>query len=105
MDLNIENNIKNNEKNITNNKFSEELKNTMEKNTFFSIDRFEGNFAICENKSTNEIVNIDKSLLPDNCKEGDILKFENGVYVIDKNKSKSEQQEIKNMVDNLFKKK
>lgn len=105
MDLNIENNIKNSTENISNNTFSEELKNSIEKTTYFSIDRFEENFAVCENKSTNEIVNIDKSLLPYNCKEGDILKFENGVYVIHKSRTESEKNEIKNMVDNLFKKK
>ena len=46
MDLNIENNINH----ISNNSFSKELKNTLNKECIFSIDRFEGNFAVCENK-------------------------------------------------------
>lgn len=101
MNLNIENNNKTN----INNSFSKELKKSIEKKSHFSIDRFEGEFAICENKETNEMVNIHKSLLPKNCKEGDILKLENGVYIIDKISTNTEQKEIKNMVNNLFKKK
>lgn len=100
MDLNIESN----KIFQSNNSFSHELKNQIEKTTFFSIDRFEGDFAICENKSTGEMVNIKKSLLPESSKEGDILKFENGVYILDKVATQNNQNEIKNMVNNLFKK-
>lgn len=100
MDLNIESN----KIFQSNNSFSHELKNQIEKTTFFSIDRFEGDFAICENKSTGEMVNIKKSLLPESSKEGDILKIENGVYILDKVATQNNQNEIKNMVNNLFKK-
>lgn len=71
----------------------------------FAIDRFEENFAVCENLETNEIINIEKNLLPANCKKGDIIKFENGIYSIDEITTKIEQKEIKNMVDSLFKRK
>ena len=102
MNLNIENNITNK---ISDNSFSNELKKSIEKFVSFSIDRFEGNFAVCENKETNEMINIEKSLLPENCKEGDIIKLENGVYILDKQSTITEQNKIKNMVTNLFKKK
>lgn len=101
MNLNIENDNKTN----LNNSFSKELKKSIQKTSYFSIDRFEGEFAICENKETNKIININKSLLPTNCKEGDIIKLENGVYIIDKNTTKTEQEKIRNMVNNLFKRK
>lgn len=100
MNLDIENNNKK-----LNSSFSKELKKSIEKKSQFSIDRFEGDFAICENKETNEIINIHRSLIPENCKEGDILKLENGVYIIDKVSTNTEQNEIKSMVNNLFKKK
>lgn len=100
MDLNIENSINH----ISNNSFSDELKNTLNKDCIFSIDRFEDNFAVCENKITNEMVNIEKTLLPKNCKEGDIIKFENGVYILDNKTTNNEQEEIKDIVNNLFKK-
>lgn len=100
MDLNIENNKK-----INNNSFSNDLKNLIEKPILFSIDRFEGTFAVCQNTESNEIINIDRSLLPKNCKEGDIIKLENNVYIKDEFATKNVQEEIKNMVNNLFKRK
>ncbi len=101
MELNIENN--NNK--ILNSSFSSELENSINKEYTFSIDRFEGEFAVCENKQTSEMVNIKKSLLPENCKEGDIIKFKNGVYLIDELATQNEKNEIKDMVNNLFKRK
>lgn len=98
-------NIENSNKTSLNNSFSKELKKSIEKSTSFSIDRFEGELAVCENKETNEMININRSLLPENCKEGDIIKLENGVYIIDKFTTNTEQEEIKNMVNNLFKRK
>ena len=35
----------------------------------YTIDRFEGGFAVCEDENT-EFVNIEKKLLPKNFKEG-----------------------------------
>lgn len=101
MELNLENNKKQN----SNNSFSKELENSISKEPTFSIDRFEGNFAICENKETSEMVNIEKSLLPEDCKVGDIIKFKNGVYLVDKIATQTEKDEIKTMVNNLFKRK
>ncbi len=80
----------------------EDLKNTV---TTFSIDRFEGNYAICEDRNTQEMVSISKALLPVNSKSGDILKFENDRLIIDDVATLKEQQEIKKLVDQLFKKK
>lgn len=99
--------ISKNEKNITSNtSFSKELENYISKeNDSFSIDRFEEEFAVCENRKTNEMINIPKSLLPENCKSGDIIILKNGKYVLDVSQTKKEQDEIKNLVNNLFKKK
>lgn len=36
------------------------------------IDRFEGNFAVCE-KENKTMVDIPKEILPDEAKEGDVL--------------------------------
>lgn len=72
---------------------------------YFSIDRFEDNFAVCENRQTGELINIPISELPENAKEGSILTLENGKYILDIESTKKEQKEIKNLVDNLFKRK
>lgn len=100
--MNLE--ISNTEKKINNDSFSKELANHLNNQTF-SIDRFEENFAVCENRQTGEMVNIEKSLLPENVKEGSIIKFENGNYVLDIDATSKKQEEIKHMVNNLFKKK
>lgn len=103
MNLEINNNLN---KKSSKSSFSEELENYINKtNTLFSIDRFEGNFAICENKQTQEIVNIQKNLLPINATEGDIIRFVNGKYILDIEQTKKEREDIKNLVDNLFKRK
>lgn len=78
--------------------------NSMSK-IYFSIDRFEDNFAVCENRQTGELINIPISELPENAKEGSILALENGKYILDIESTKKEQKEIKNLVDNLFKRK
>lgn len=68
----------------------------------FSIDRFEGKYAICENLSTNEFCNIPKKDLPKNCKEGSIIKFENSKYTLDDKTTKSKQDDVKSLIKNLF---
>lgn len=98
MDLEISNETKK-----INDSFSKELENHLT-NSKFSIDRFEGNFAVCENLETGEMVNIEKSLLPENVKEGSILKYENNTYILEITETISKQENIKNIVNNLFKK-
>lgn len=93
--------ISDSERKINNDSFSKELN----KGLTYSIDRFEGEFAVCENRQTGEMVNIKKSLLPEGVKAGSIIKFENGNYVLDFEKTQEKQTEIKNMVNNLFNKK
>lgn len=83
-----------------------EIKNQDNSSTLkFSIDRFEENFAVLENCQTGEIINISITELPENAIVGSILKFENGKYILDLEETKREQEIVKNMVANLFKKK
>lgn len=101
MDLEISN-IK---KNKDNSSFSNNLENYIRSNNLkLSVDRFEGDIAICENLQTGEMIDVEKSLLPLNTKEGSILKYENGNYVLDFETTTQKQENIKNMVNNLFKK-
>lgn len=101
MTLEIHENKNNN--NTINSSFSNEYINKT--SATFSIDRFEGEFAICENKQTGEYINIPISDLPENVKEGSILKLENGKYILEEFQTSKQQEEIKNMVNNLFNKK
>lgn len=59
------------------------------------IDRFEGEFAVCEDRKTGEMINIEKEKLPNGAKEGSILKFDNDRYVLDEKK----EEEIRNRIE------
>ena len=74
-------------------------------NITYSIDRFEGDFAVCENRQTGEFVNIPKSKLPKDAIRGSIIIYSDGIYIPDSTSTQNEQTELKNMVNNLFKKK
>ena len=45
------------------------------------IDRFQGNFAVVEDSETDSVTNIDKALIDEAAKEGDVLSFEDGAYI------------------------
>lgn len=66
------------------------------------IDRIEGNIAVCENRETEEIKNIDINELPENIHEGDVIKQSNGIYELDEQTKLEIQERIKNKIRNLF---
>lgn len=53
------------------------------KDSLFTLDRFEGNYAVCENNLTSEIVNIPCSQIDASAREGSILKFDGDIYKVD----------------------
>ena len=59
------------------------------------IDRFEGDFAVVE--SDMGMMNIPRSELPTDAKEGDVLRIS-----IDADGTKSRKQRISGMMDKLF---
>lgn len=66
------------------------------------IDRIEGNIAICENRYSKVITEIDLSKLPEGSKEGTIIKYLDGEYVIDEEEQLKIEQRIKQMMDDLW---
>lgn len=42
------------------------------------IDRFEGDFAVCQNRETKEMLDLDRKLLPSDAKEGDFIEYKDG---------------------------
>jgi len=60
-----------------------------------TIDRFEGDFAVAELENRG-FANIPKVLVPD-AKEGDVIRIE-----IDKEETKIQKENIKQMMDSLF---
>lgn len=66
------------------------------------IDRFEGNFAICENDNM-EIIHIDKSKLPANAKEGSIIEDKEELYILLEKETEDRNKRIKEKMDRLWK--
>ncbi len=70
----------------------------------FTIDRFENEFAILENRETGKFFNISIFKLPNNLKEGDILSFSNGQFFLNDDKTTHVQEDIQSKFDKLKKK-
>ncbi len=69
----------------------------------FIVDRFEGNFAVCETEE-KVMVNILKENLPQEVKEGSILyQNVNGLFVIDNTETHKQKELIKKKLKNLWK--
>ncbi|MBQ2938640.1 MAG: DUF3006 domain-containing protein [Clostridia bacterium] len=68
----------------------------------YTIDRFEGNMAIIEDRKTGKMKNIEKVKIPEECKEGDIIKCINGKYILDKEETKRIEDEIQEKYKNLW---
>lgn len=67
----------------------------------FTLDRFEGNFAILENRNTKAMTDIPISNIPSNAKEG----VSNGSYVIDYEETSIVSDRIRDKMNNLKKSK
>lgn len=66
-----------------------------------TIDRFEGKFAVCE-KENRQMIDIEKSRLPEMCKEGDILNIKNDIITIDLEATKKRKKEIEKLTENFW---
>lgn len=64
------------------------------------IDRILGSTAYIETPEGN-IREIDVTLLPKGCREGDVLLLENGSYQIDSEKTKRRKQSAKDLLQVL----
>lgn len=68
----------------------------------FSVDRFEDNMVVLENREDGNKINVERSKLPNDIKEGDILKSINGKYSLDKEKTLDETNRIKDKMNHLW---
>lgn len=100
-----ENKIEEDEINIENTKINQEeleLAKKLDAIEEFSIDRFEENIAVLENRKNGDIINVETNKLPGDIKEGDILKCINGKYIFDELKTQSEKERIQNKMNDLW---
>lgn len=77
---------------------------TFDNGDTFTIDRFEKNNVIIENRATGKMLTISVDKIPNNVKEGDILIFLNGEFQFNSDKTKSISDRIQNKFNKLKKK-
>lgn len=65
------------------------------------VDRLEEEYIVCEDENKN-IVNILKDEVEDEVKEGDILIFVDGKYIVNKEKTKDRKEYIENLIKDLW---
>lgn len=66
------------------------------------IDRFEGDYAVCE-KEDRSIVNVPKDKLPLDCAEGDcLILMEDGSYRKDKDTTEARKKKLRDKMNRLF---
>ncbi|WP_129600696.1 DUF3006 domain-containing protein [Anaerophilus nitritogenes] len=68
---------------------------------YLIIDRFEGNYAICEDEQKN-MISIGKENIPKEAKEGDVLFVYDEKIIIDKEETKKRKEEIEKIADDLW---
>lgn len=60
--------------------------------TLFTLDRYEFDYAICENRTTGEMFDIPRLMINPYGRDGNILKLENGKYRIDYNENEKQRE-------------
>jgi len=65
------------------------------------IDRFEGNFVVCE-KEDRQMLDIEKSKIPITAKEGDVLNITNDMITIDLEETEKRKKEIEELTKDLW---
>ncbi|MDT8715530.1 DUF3006 domain-containing protein [Clostridium sp. 19966] len=65
------------------------------------IDRFEGDFAVCE-KPDKTTLNIHTSKMPKGCKEGDVINIKGSQINIDVNETERRKYEIDKITKDIW---
>jgi len=66
-----------------------------------TIDRFEGNYAVCETED-GKMINIEKIQIPLKANEGDVLIVESSYIEIDYTETEKRKKEIENLTKDLW---
>lgn len=103
MEFNIFQNLSNEVSKFDVGSFIQELAERLEiMGKELTVDRFEGKFAVCEDRKNGKNYNIEISKLPEGIKEGSIIKFENGKYIKCENEEQEISDRIKNKMEDLW---
>ena len=66
------------------------------------VDRFEGDYAVCETEN-RQMINVDKSKLPKDTVEGSVLVISNGNIIIDYDETEKRRNKINKLMNGLWK--
>ncbi len=66
------------------------------------IDRFEGNYAVCEDEC-KVMNNIDSKLIQQGAKEGDVIELVQDNYVINVAETEKRRKHIEELTENMWK--
>lgn len=66
------------------------------------IDRFEGDFAVCERQADGKMIDIPREQLPKDVKEGDYLTIEGDQVTIRPEKRREREARIQKLMDQLW---
>ena len=80
-----------------------EILDKLQKDTLFIVDRFEGNFAVCEEINSNNFFNIPKSKLENTIKPGDVIYLKDNIYTLNKELTKKNYENSKKLLNGLYK--
>lgn len=64
---------------------------------FYTIDRFEGDYAVLEDDDENR-VNVKRALLPVTAKESDVLVFDGETYTVNAEETEKRRQSVIEML-------
>jgi len=65
------------------------------------VDRFEGDWAVLEEEK-GDVMRVERSRLPAECREGDVLVRENDHYWIDRKATEERRQRMAERMEKLF---
>ncbi|MCT4605669.1 MAG: DUF3006 domain-containing protein [Marinisporobacter sp.] len=68
---------------------------------YMIIDRFEENLAVCE-REDGKIINIERNMIPQDAKEGDVLVVDENRIFIDREETLKRRKKIEEMTKNLW---
>ncbi len=69
----------------------------------YTVESIINDIVKLEDRNTKKIIEINKSLLPNNIKEQDILDLVNDKYIINEEETKIIKKDIRNRFNNLIK--
>lgn len=67
----------------------------------YVIDRFEGDYAVCEDEN-KEIINIERTKIPSEAKEGDVLVQIENEICLDIDETNRRKENIQRLMDDLW---